>query len=448
MQAAEKITAGEDMESLRRYAPVSCAGVRVRSYGTSRGVRMCRQVLLSIALWTAVAVAVGEEVTPREEATSGVVARDAPSTTDGIRVGKLMPDQSATILDSVPYWYKVLLPDGVQGFVSKRWVRSSAGPETAGRTFAFHVVDVGIGDGVVRDVGEREIIVDGGMSPKVFRDYVVGESIIANPVEVAVVTHADSDHWKGLEGLLGLKSGATRPFAVQEFWEPGYDRACGTLPTYDDFIASMRTLVPAAGMHRPLETHHVPASVSQVLTPISLPNIPGVKITVLHSEDEPEGPNCAYIINNASIVMKVEVGGVTMLWTGDANGKLRYDPPHVAPGHVEQKLLAIEQRFPGTLRADILKVGHHGSETANTAAFIAAVAPGTRSFRRAPIIICRAKPSCVAMKMREPLCSGQTFREVPTTIMSRAWELAQVRWNATTRIRWIDDASVSVASLG
>ena len=327
-----------------------------------------------VAMVMAIGVALAEEVTPRPEATNGVIARDAPSSAEGIRVGKLSPGQSATILESVPYWYKVLLPDGVQGFVSKRWVRAIAETESSEDTFALHIVDVGVGDGFVLDAGDKEIVVDGGMSPKTFREYVVKANLLQSPIELAVVTHADSDHWKGMEGLLGLKQ-PQRTFAVQEFWEPGYDRECGRLPTYDAFIASVRTLVPAAGMLRPLEATHVPASASMVLTALRLADFDEVKITVLHTEDEPDGPNCAYIINNASIVLRVEIGGVSMLWAGDANGKLRDDPATVEPDHVERKLLEIERRFPGTLRADILKVAHHGSETASTAAFIAAVKP-------------------------------------------------------------------------
>jgi competence protein ComEC len=39
------------------------------------------------------------------------------------------------------------------------------------------------------------------------------------------------------------------------------------------------------------------------------------------------------------------------------------------------KLLALEQAHPGTLKAHILQAPHHGSETANTQAFIDAVNP-------------------------------------------------------------------------
>jgi len=45
------------------------------------------------------------------------------------------------------------------------------------------------------------------------------------------------------------------------------------------------------------------------------------------------------------------------------------------PKHVEEKLLTLEQSHPGTLKADVLKVLHHGSETTSTHEYIAVVDP-------------------------------------------------------------------------
>jgi competence protein ComEC len=64
--------------------------------------------------------------------------------------------------------------------------------------------------------------------------------------------------------------------------------------------------------------------------------------------------------NLASTVALVRVGGVRILFTGDAEGP------------EEDWLLA---HAPDALRADILKVGHHGSATSTTRDFLAAVRP-------------------------------------------------------------------------
>jgi beta-lactamase superfamily II metal-dependent hydrolase len=74
-------------------------------------------------------------------------------------------------------------------------------------------------------------------------------------------------------------------------------------------------------------------------------------------------------------VLKIEIGGFKFLFTGDENGKERNENSPGTPGHVEAKLLAFEKTHPGSLKADVLKVPHHGSETASTQEFINAVNP-------------------------------------------------------------------------
>ncbi len=65
-----------------------------------------------------------------------------------------------------------------------------------------------------------------------------------------------------------------------------------------------------------------------------------------------------------------------MLFTGDANGKERKGASDVAASHVEKSLLDAAQSIGGSiLKADLLKVPHHGSETASTESFINAVNP-------------------------------------------------------------------------
>lgn len=82
------------------------------------------------------------------------------------------------------------------------------------------------------------------------------------------------------------------------------------------------------------------------------------KITVI-------APNSAEYsdINDYSIVLMVEFEGVKLLLTGDAGEKS------------EEEILEYAKNNNFDLDCDILKVGHHGSRTASTEAFIEAVAP-------------------------------------------------------------------------
>jgi competence protein ComEC len=83
-----------------------------------------------------------------------------------------------------------------------------------------------------------------------------------------------------------------------------------------------------------------------------------VQVTVLHP-----GPaqltGTASDDNNNAIVLRLDYGETSLLLTGDAESEAEADM--LAAG------------LP--LRADVLKVGHHGSSGASSPAFIAAVAP-------------------------------------------------------------------------
>ena len=240
-------------------------------------------------------------------------------------------------------------------------------------SFQVHFLDVGTGDAAIIDIGEVEIVIDGGNSNHILHDYAERTDIIDGPIELVVVTHGDSDHWKGLTRLLGFDGQATSPRTAVEFWEPGYNRDCNPLASYDEFISDVQAL-PGITFKRPLEIHHVPADVNPQVSPVPLSVVPGVSVTVLHSSSTPDASNgdCSYRINNASIVLMIEIGRFRFLFTGDANGKERNEPSPGTPGHVEARLLSLSS---GTLQADVLYVPHHGSETASTQAFIDAVNP-------------------------------------------------------------------------
>ena len=265
---------------------------------------------------------------------------------------------------------------GTLSFIDQSGQPLDLSVSSAATAFAVHFIDVGTGDSAIIDVGESEIIIDGGNSTRVLHDYAESTGIIDGAIELVVVTHGDADHWKGLTRLLGFEGQATTSHTALEFWEPGYDRLCNPLASYDQFISDVQGM-SGITIRRPLAANHTPSDVSGQVNSFTLSSVPGVTLTVLHSASDPEASNgdCSYRANNASIVLMVEVSGFRFLFTGDANGKEREEASPGTPGHVEAKLLALEAQFPGTLKADVLKVPHHGSETASTQAFIDAVNP-------------------------------------------------------------------------
>jgi competence protein ComEC len=201
----------------------------------------------------------------------------------------------------------------------------------------LHMIDVGQGDAlalrtrrghwIVIDAGRSWIGGDAGRSTVV--PYLAHRG---GDVALFVLSHPHADHVGGAASLFA----ALRP---ARFLDPGY---VGTTPPYRAAIAeAQREGIPWQRVH-PGDSLVVDEVVLTALAP-----------------DSAWAANLADA-NLASAVVSVRVGGVRMLFTGDAEGP------------EEDWLLA---HAPQTLGADILKVGHHGSATSTTAPFLAAVHP-------------------------------------------------------------------------
>ena len=63
-----------------------------------------------------------ERVIPSSRVSSHLNVRETSNVTSDI-VGTLEPGQSAELLESVPYWYRVRLQNAREGFVSKAWAQ-------------------------------------------------------------------------------------------------------------------------------------------------------------------------------------------------------------------------------------------------------------------------------------------------------------------------------------
>ena len=295
-------------------------------------------------------------------------------------VGQLRPGETLPYVRSVSGWHVVGLPGGTEGFVSKRWTEILPEPVDLSQQIVVHFLDVGTGDSTIIDMGDREIIIDGGDSIAVLNRYAKRVGLIQDPIELVIVTHGDTDHWKGLTRLVGFDGTEDNPFTVTEYWDPGYDRDCnsatqGGRVNYLKFVEDMQQAVSPALFRRPLADTHPPVTTSSSPQAVTISSLPGVEITVLHSDSNPTEGSCSSKINNASIVVMIEINGFRFLFTGDANGKERDEASPGTPGHVEAKLLALEAVHPGLLKADVLKVPHHGSETASTQQFVNTVDP-------------------------------------------------------------------------
>jgi competence protein ComEC len=203
------------------------------------------------------------------------------------------------------------------------------------------VLDVGQGDASLVDLPDgRAMLVDGG--GLVGSPVDVGKRVLApvlrerrrSHLDIVVLSHPHPDHYGGL-------SSALAGVEVGEFWDTGQGEREGAGPAYAALLAALR----ARGI--------------PIVRPESLcgraRSFGAAKIEVLAPCPEPvafANPN------DNSFVIRVTLGRRAALLVGDAE-------------RAEEEELV--RSAPGALRADFLKVGHHGSATSSSPSFVALV---------------------------------------------------------------------------
>lgn len=201
-------------------------------------------------------------------------------------------------------------------------------------------LDVGQGDAaVVTTPDGTTLLIDGGGRPSlpVSADATrrIGETVVSeylwwrglSEIDYIVVTHADADHIEGLNDIL-------RNFSVR-------GALVGRRPATDsEFAKFSQTLLET-------RTH---AETIQAGDSIHFGN---VEVSVLWPGGEGSGSD-----NNDSVVLKINFGERSILLTGDIE-------------KAAEGILSVSQR----LKADVVKVPHHGSKTSSTENFVLATQP-------------------------------------------------------------------------
>ncbi len=205
------------------------------------------------------------------------------------------------------------------------------------------VLDVGQGDAILVDLPDgRAVLVDGGGmvgSPVDLGARVIQPVLRARRrrrLDAMVLSHPHPDHFGGLASTLPRVE-------VGELWDSGQGEDLGAGPTYAALLATARARrIP---IRRPRDLCGAPRRVGGVILEVLAP-CPGV---------DPDAS-----ANDSSLVLRISYGARTALLVGDAE-------------HDEERALLLDHR--ASLRADLLKVGHHGSRTSSSPAFLAAVRP-------------------------------------------------------------------------
>lgn len=192
-------------------------------------------------------------------------------------------------------------------------------------------LDVGKADCILISCEGSYMLVDAGdvsVTPQVV-EYLQRRGIFR--LDYVVATHADDDHIGGMAEVLSR-------FEVGRFFTPAVAKEyLPDTPSYQKLTAVCRENAIRVEHPSPGDEWVLGGMKAQVLAPLQ-------KYT-----DS----------NNTSLVLKLSYGEKSFLLTGDAEKESE-----------EAMLFAQED-----LSADVLKVGHHGSETSSTEPFLEAIKP-------------------------------------------------------------------------
>lgn len=193
-----------------------------------------------------------------------------------------------------------------------------------------HYIDVGQGDSILIQVNNKNLLIDSG--PRSDKDKLISylSSLKLSKLDYVIATHPHEDH-------IGNMSTIIKNYKVLSFYAP---KIQNTSKTFERMVEALKDNNLKINILR------------KGSNSINLGD--NTRVTVFSPID-----NYYENLNNYSPIIKVEYGNNSFLFTGDAEKE------------VEEKIIANND----DINADVIKIGHHGSSTSTSKAFIDKVNP-------------------------------------------------------------------------
>ncbi|MGN0519504.1 MAG: ComEC/Rec2 family competence protein [Candidatus Fimenecus sp.] len=203
--------------------------------------------------------------------------------------------------------------------------------DAQGYSFSAHFIDVGQADCSLIICGEDTVLIDAGEvdSYDTIRTYLESQNV--TEISYFILTHAHADHIGSADEIL-------KNYTVKNVILPKYtEENMPTSKTYEDLLYALADSGANVIAAKPGNSY----------------TLSGCSFTVL-------APNKDYTeLNNSSVVVRFTYGNTAFLFQGDAEKKSEQD--------------ILDAGF--AVSADVIKLGHHGSNTSSTAGYLTAVQP-------------------------------------------------------------------------
>jgi len=193
---------------------------------------------------------------------------------------------------------------------------------------SFHFIDVGQGDATLILTGDAAVLIDAGTNASA--DALVAYlQTYVGALDYLILTHPHDDHVGGADEVM-------KAIPVEHLLLPMVEN--------NGYLKKLLSLA---------ETEGIEVLEAGLGGQYTAGDITCTLLGPVHTQYEN--------INNVSAVVRADVGGVSLLVSGDAEQEAEAD--------------VLAANAPALLRCDIYQVGHHGSSTSTSLEFYAAIQP-------------------------------------------------------------------------